>query len=527
VGASFRQSMTWLHTWAGVVLGGVLFAVFWMGTLSVFDREIDRWMMPETRLDASGARERSLDAFLPRVAGGFDAEAEEWWLRFPDERVPAWEFWYIDGAGEWQGPYWLHPQSGERLPDPETYAGTRFIYPFHYRLHLDWLDLGYWLVGLAAMAMLALLVSGVVVHRKIFREFFSFRPARRLQRSSLDLHNLTGVVGLPFHLLITLSGVIIFFNIYFPQAPSLAYAEAESPRAAFFEEGYGDQRREAAGSPGRLASLDAMLARAETRWSGSRASVVSVRHPGDANATVTLRRSYADTVSMSLDRIHFDGVTGEVLDRFEAGAAMSVQRFISGLHFIQFEHWVVRWLYFLLGLSGCVMIATGYVYWLEARRRRHAAQGLAGVRVVEGLTIGSVTGIIIATLAFFIANRLLPPGASFAGYERAALEVWVFYLTWLATFAHAWARPRGAGAVQSWVVAGMAVLAVALNAATTGDHLARTLVQGQWAVAGMDSLLLAGAGVAALTARKLQRRALPGAGASDEREPGLLGAPRG
>ncbi len=45
---TFRASLNWLHTWAGVVLGGVLFAIFWMGTLSVFDREIDRWMAPMT-----------------------------------------------------------------------------------------------------------------------------------------------------------------------------------------------------------------------------------------------------------------------------------------------------------------------------------------------------------------------------------------------------------------------------------------------------------------------------------------------
>jgi uncharacterized iron-regulated membrane protein len=47
VEASFRASMNWLHTWLGVVLGGLLFAIFWMGTLSVFDREIDRWMAPD------------------------------------------------------------------------------------------------------------------------------------------------------------------------------------------------------------------------------------------------------------------------------------------------------------------------------------------------------------------------------------------------------------------------------------------------------------------------------------------------
>lgn len=43
---TFGKSMVWLHSWAGVILGSVLFAIFWMGTLSVFDAEIDRWMMP-------------------------------------------------------------------------------------------------------------------------------------------------------------------------------------------------------------------------------------------------------------------------------------------------------------------------------------------------------------------------------------------------------------------------------------------------------------------------------------------------
>ena len=58
---TLRRSMSWLHTWAGVVLGSLLFAIFWMGTLSVFDREIDRWMMPATRI-AAPAEPVSLDA---------------------------------------------------------------------------------------------------------------------------------------------------------------------------------------------------------------------------------------------------------------------------------------------------------------------------------------------------------------------------------------------------------------------------------------------------------------------------------
>ncbi|HLV21648.1 MAG TPA: PepSY domain-containing protein, partial [Polyangiaceae bacterium] len=43
--------MTWVHTWFGLVLGFVLFVVFFFGSLSVFDREIDRWAIPETRFE--------------------------------------------------------------------------------------------------------------------------------------------------------------------------------------------------------------------------------------------------------------------------------------------------------------------------------------------------------------------------------------------------------------------------------------------------------------------------------------------
>ena len=46
---NFRLSMAWLHTWFGLALGFVLMAAFFFGALSVFDREIDRWAIPQTR----------------------------------------------------------------------------------------------------------------------------------------------------------------------------------------------------------------------------------------------------------------------------------------------------------------------------------------------------------------------------------------------------------------------------------------------------------------------------------------------
>ena len=43
----FRQAMAWLHTWAGLIFGWLLFAIFLTGTLAYFKGEITHWMQPE------------------------------------------------------------------------------------------------------------------------------------------------------------------------------------------------------------------------------------------------------------------------------------------------------------------------------------------------------------------------------------------------------------------------------------------------------------------------------------------------
>ncbi len=165
---TFRQSMTWLHTWAGVVLGALLFAIFWMGTLSLFDHEIDRWMLPDTRLVPPA--EVHLDVLAPAL----DVLAQggrQWSLRLPTAREPVGQLFYQDADGDFHRRF-VDFAAVEVLPEQGSHAGIGFIFPFHYRLHLSWKNLGYWLVGLAGMAMLVLLVSGVIIHKKIFQEFF-------------------------------------------------------------------------------------------------------------------------------------------------------------------------------------------------------------------------------------------------------------------------------------------------------------------------------------------------------------------
>ena len=504
----YRKRLSGVHTWVGIVLGALLLVIFWMGTLSVFDRELDRWMMPATRLSPPQGPPR-LDAILPLVQARVPQGARQWRVDWPTVRTPVLRLSWQTRDGQREQIH-LNPSTLEVLPDAGTWGATGFFFPFHYGLHIDWKDIGKWLVGVAGMGMLVLLVSGVFIHRKLLADFFTFRPGKRLPRSSLDLHNLTGVTGLVFHFAITLSGLIIFWATYFPQAHYGVYGAGAKARATVQAEGYGryspkSADAKVAGVSLSTASLDAMAEDARRIWgNGAEPYFIRVWRPGTSDSYVELRRSYAREVSMNLDQLYFDAATGQWLHQFEATPAMAVQRFFSGMHFVQFDHWLLRWLYFGLGLSGCVMISTGMVHWLAARR---AGAFAVYWRWMEALCVASMPGLIVATLAYLAANRLIPPSAQWEGLDRGALEVAAFFVVWAMGFVHALARGVRAWREQAWTVALLGSLCVALNALTTGAYGA-AIAQTPAAVWSVDLGLLAVAVMGGYAGRRLSTRAM-------------------
>jgi uncharacterized iron-regulated membrane protein len=406
----------------------------------------------------------------------------------------------------------IDPRSGDTLPHDRLEIGSDFFYPMHYSLHLHWLDLGYWIVGVAALVMLAALVTGIVVHRKFLREFFTFRPQTNAQRRTLDLHNLTGVAALPFHFMFPFTGLVIFAGIYLPVSDTVfeplarrhERIEAAAKRLPF----------EPAGVPAKVASVDAMVAEAKRRWAArdlpGEAGFVEVRHVGDANSVVSVHRAGSDRVALVGQAIHFEGTTGRVLHEEPPPSTVSgIAEFLTGLHLQHFEHWLLRWLYVLGGLSGCVCIATGMIFFVGKRKLRHRLSGVGGARWVDAIAVTAVTGSVVATLSMLVGNRLLPLELR----DRGAWEERVFWLSWLVAAAHAaWrsAPVRDARLAPSWreqslAIAGLALAAVGLNWVTTGDHLARTLGEPYWPVAGFDLALVAAAFVAVLAARALGR----------------------
>jgi len=487
-GRGIRQSMSDLHTWVGLLLGWVLYAMFLTGTVSYFKDELSQWARPEL---ARLAERPDAAVVAQRVADGFEKIApgtSQWSVRLPDDRNnSAYAFWRTPPREPGQRGFaeaHFDPATGERVNARDTLGGE-FFFRFHFQFHYMPVVWGRWLAGIAAMFMLVAIISGVITHKKIFVDFFTFRWGKG-QRSWLDAHNALSVFGLPFHAMITYTGLVTLMAMYMPwggQVAIKAPAERQQMQAelsAFTQSG------KPTGQKVPLASVETMVRQAQERWGHDNIGRVNVSHPGDAAARVVVTRGNPGRVSMSPQYMEFEGTTGKLLSvRDHVGGAAETRGVLYALHLGRFSDTVTRWLYFLVSFTGTAMVGTGLVIWTVKRRQKlpDPQRPYFGFRLVERLNIASIAGLSIAMTAFMWGNRLLP--TTLAG--RSNWEVDLFFIVWAATLLHAVLRPAKAAWIeQLWVAAALLALLPILNAITTQRPLWHSLAQGDWIFAGID-----------------------------------------
>jgi uncharacterized iron-regulated membrane protein len=524
----FRQAMSWLHTWAGLILGWLLFAIFLTGTLSFFKTELNLWMRPELHgmpPATADVAERAVAAMNQKVP-----DVTQWILRMPDERQNAVTLlWRDTGNGRFET-LLMNPQTGETVDARKTMGGE-FFYRFHFELRTAqkgrWAIEGRWVVGVATMLMFIALLTGVVTHRRIFKDFFTFRPAKGGQRAWLDAHNVTGVLVLPFYLMITFSGLMIFHTLYMPSGMAVAY---QGPKGVdsqtYFADLQGEKperrvRRNPGDKveplPGTLA-LGPILQTARTQWNGGRIGGIQARRDAQGTPVVEVTRHEGDRLQYRPERMLFNGVTGAVLEQTDATTPAAVTYgVLYGLHLGRFAGPGMRWVLVGFGLLGSLMIATGMVLWSvkrAAQGQRKGAEADAparlpfGQRLVASLNIASLAGLPLACAAYMASNRLIPLNAP----ERPDAELSAFFgawgvaLLWGALFPNR----RGWSLVLALAGAAWAALPV-LNALTTATHLGVSLAAGDWLWAGMDLTFLAtGVLLGWLSWRVRPGRPLPG-----------------
>ncbi|GKT26881.1 PepSY-associated TM helix domain-containing protein [Acidovorax sp. SUPP3334] len=500
----FRQAMAWLHTWSGLVLGWLLFAIFFTGTLSFFKTEFNLWMRPELHgLPAASAdvAERAQQALHRKVP-----DVAQWFMRLPDERQPGVTILWRGKEGGRFKTLLMNPQTGEAIETRDTMGGE-FFYRFHFELRTAqkgrWTLEGRWVVGVATLLMFIALLSGIVTHRRIFKDFFTFRPAKGGQRAWLDAHSVSGVLVLPFYLMITFSGLMIFHSLYMPSGIAAAYPGPKGTDSqAYFAELQGDtpSARGARRAPNETAQslpafdLAPMLASAHRTWGDARIGGVSAHNDGE-RTVVEITRHDGDRLQYGPARMRFDGATGETLALLDPDSpALRTYRVLYGLHLAHFAGPGMRWGLFGFGVLGSLMIATGMVLWSVKRRQQAQRKGAAapplkrGERLVASLNVALLGGLPLATGVFIASSRLVP--LDVAG--RADVELAWFFGAWGLALAIGAVRPDRWGWSMVLGLAGAVFAALpVLNALTTQAHLGISLPAGDWVWAGMDLSFLA------------------------------------
>ncbi len=552
-----RQSMSWLHTWASLILGWLLYAIFLTGTLSFFQNEITTWMKPELHQSVPQATQIEQTRVALAYLQEHHADAGSWAIQLPHARQ---NYTTLSVRSANEDPrarrggtrVSIDSATGEVLEARETRGGG-FLYRFHFDLYGMPRMWARWIVGIATMLMLVAIISGVITHKKIFKDFFTFRPGKG-QRSWLDAHNATAVFALPFHIMITFSGLLLLLFTIMPWGVNQIYenrgaflqdqrktlvqdnskpeevregrgerggemvarsegrpegeqrmprgeAEGRGDMTARAESGAQAERGNAEGRrsrgedrparPAALTDLAPVLAAAKQEWKNNPIGTITIIQPNTSKAEIELRA--LNGVSVAYRSVYpslaFNGVTGEMKPDQTALKAPSVANgiynVVTSLHEARGVDLALRWLLFLSGIVGTLMVATGLILWCVKRAPQQQKQGYKsfGYRTVEVTNIAAIIGLPIACAAYFYANRFIPVDMEM----RANWEIRTFFTIWLLTFFYAMLRTHRQAWLELLMLATVAFgLLPVLNFLTGGQPIWSTIAHGQWVIATFD-----------------------------------------
>ena len=526
-----RQSMSWLHTWASLILGWLLYAIFLTGTLSFFQNEITVWMKPELHQSVPQASQIQQTKVALDYLQQHHPHAGSWNIQLPNSRQNTTQLTIREQGEDPRARrggkrITLDSATGQVLEARDTRGGS-FLYRFHFELYGLPRLWARWLVGVATLLMLVAIISGVITHKKIFKDFFTFRSGKG-QRSWLDAHNATAVLALPFHIMITFSGLLLLMFMLMPWGIEQIYEN----RGQFLQEqnramqqggntqnknqatnqrqganknsaergnlqtrGNGEgrrQREKPTMQPALLTDLTPVLENAQREWKNTPIGSINIIAPNTNQAQIELRALHGESVAHRnvYQTLNFDGVTGQKItdknDRLNnPSIPMGIYNVVTTLHEARGVDLALRWLLFLSGIVGTLMVATGLILWCVKRAPQQQKQGYKsfGYRLVEVTNIAAIIGLPIACATYFYANRFIPSHLE----NRLDWEIRSFFIVWLLTLIYAMFRTHR----QAWLeLLALATVAFALlpiiNFTTGGQALWNSIANDQWMIASFD-----------------------------------------
>lgn len=348
------------HSILGLAFAAVIYLVCLTGTIAVFAHDLERWEQP-----AVPAVTTISDAAAARAIAAAAAQAPADTTLYVSLPTAAQAGMGIVAYSPTHERGWAADAKGNLVAAESPWA--EFLLHLHINLHLprSW---GEFIVGLAGVALLSSLVSGVLAHPRIFKDAFHLRlgGSRRLQEA--DLHNRLGVWALPFHFVIALTGALLGLSTLIVGVLAMLLYRGDTAKV------YGmfldaPPKVDARAAP--LPDLIPLLAQARAKAGGGEPQSLIVEHAGRADARVSIASGRPRQL-VQQDQTSFDAKGRVVIDRHPQDLATGTRLLggIGQLHFGWFGGLPVRLAYGLLGLALCVITSSGVTIWLARRRNK-------------------------------------------------------------------------------------------------------------------------------------------------------------
>lgn len=390
------------HAAIGLIGGALLYLVCLSGTVLVLYEEWQRLEQP----NAPEMSEISPAAVQRAVVSVLESQADRpptthLYVHMPVEHLPRTTITTDHQA--------VHVSQAGEIVVPEENLWSEFLYALHYTLNLPML-VGITIVGALGAMIVALAVSGVIAHPKIFRDAFRLRARQTGGVALSDWHNRLSVWTLPFSVAIALTGAII--GLASVVAYGIAQAGYGGDMEAVYAPLFGDEP-EANEARAPIPNVAAALGYMRANHPDVEVTYAILHDPGTAGQHVQIvgehprRLIFGEYYSFDA-RGNFEGTVGLA----DGPAGQQAAASIYNLHFGNYGGLPVKFAYVLFGLALTVVCATGVYIWLGKRRRRGIEE--PRLRAVWGAVVwGSPFALALTLAARFTLGNDAPFTAIF------------------------------------------------------------------------------------------------------------------
>ncbi|WP_293878312.1 MULTISPECIES: PepSY-associated TM helix domain-containing protein [unclassified Sphingomonas] len=397
----FTRRMLGGHGWLGLTFGAILYAICLSGTLIVLVDQLGRWERPHAPVVRGMATPR-LATTIDRAFARARAEHldHDLIVRMPSEGYPRMSVFAI---GEGPSAEWSVDAAG-RIGDPVATPFVAFVQLLHFNLTVPG-AIGRYLVGIFGTMLLASLGTGILAHRRIFKDAFRLRWGGSRRRSNADLHNRIGVWALPFHLVVSLTGSLLGLSGLIIMIVALIAYRGDQDKAIASLLGP-QPTRDARPAP--LPDVAAMIARVQRDIPGAGVTQIFFHEAGRAGQIAQV--AVAAPAHLARNETFTFAGDGRLLAKAgytDGSVGMRVYGMITPLHYGTYGGLPLKLIYVVLGAGLTLIVATGGTIWL-ARRREQGRAAPRLERAWPAVLWGQPIGILLAALAGFVALPALP-----------------------------------------------------------------------------------------------------------------------